>query len=144
MPGADCYCPLLPECGGFAPLPSGLEFCHWADRQPEMSACKASWLVRPNGAEARPRPECPPRGILVCRFGLSGQLGLALRNFQLSQIKLLPNVRGPLHRSADAIVACPSTLKIRIAPRGLGCSPVLGGSDGFTRHRRRRLCSSFE
>src|SRR5438128_1431583 len=101
MPGADCYCPLLPECGGFAPLPSGLEFCHWADRQPEMSACKASWLV-------------------------------------------LPNVRGPLHRSADAIVACPSTLKIRIAPRGLGCSPVLGGSDGFTRHRRRRLCSSFE
>src|SRR5881296_1547614 len=107
-------------------------------------------LARPPGSFA-PMGRRPDTGPSVRReeflfvvFGLSGQLGLALSNFQLSQIKPLPNVRGPLHRRPDAIVACPSTLKIRIAPRRLGCSPALGGSDGFTRHRGRRLGSSFE
>src|SRR5207247_2587269 len=77
-------------CGGFAPLPSGLEFCHWADRQPEMSACKASWLVRPNGAEARPRPECPPRGILFCRFRLVGPVGSRAPQFPAQSDKASP------------------------------------------------------
>src|SRR6266516_3682023 len=90
MPGADCYCPLLPECGGFAPPPSGLEFCHSADRQPEMSACKASWLVRPNGAEARHRPECPPRGILVCRFRFVGPVGSRAQQFRAQSDKASP------------------------------------------------------
>src|SRR5262249_42777221 len=75
------------------------------------------------------RPDTGPsvgrKEFLFVVIGLPGQLSLALSNFHFSQIKPLPKVRGPLHWSADAIVACPSTLKIRIAPRRLGCSPAL-------------------
>src|SRR5262249_48712625 len=53
------------------------------------------------------RPDTGPsvgRGeFLFVVFGLSGQLALALSNFQLSQIRPLAKVRGPLHRSADAV-----------------------------------------
>src|SRR5262245_10116170 len=90
MPGADCYCPLLPECGGFAPLPSGLEFYRSADRQPEMSVCKASWLVRPSGEEARHRPECRPQGILVCRYRFAGPVESRAQQFPLQSDKASP------------------------------------------------------
>src|SRR5438552_1918511 len=90
MLDADCYCRLLPEYGGFAPLPSRQEFCRSADRQPAMSACKASWLVRPNGAEARHRPECPPRGILVCRFRFAGPVGSRAQQFPAQSDKASP------------------------------------------------------
>src|SRR5262249_46651187 len=60
--------------------------------------------------------------LLLVVFSLPSNCGLALSEFFVRQIELVAEIALPLQWSVDAVVACPSSLQIRIAPRRLGLS----------------------
>src|SRR5437899_3029803 len=63
-------------------------------------------------------------GLLQIVLLLPGKLVLALNEFLLCIVESLAEIGGPVQGSADAVIARPCSLQIRIAPRCLRLCPA--------------------